>query len=117
MKITMERVRQSINPIRLQKAVLRKVFQKPNKGTVVYSAFPKSASHHFLNLVRLSFGNRFKIIIPKMSVGFGHNFMSQDAILGDLTNFFKRLVLYGHFPYHYHNNPCYFISQNPSLFY
>jgi hypothetical protein len=39
-----------------------------------------------------------------MSVGYGHNFISQDAVFGSVTNFFKRLVLYGHFPYHYYNN-------------
>lgn len=77
-------------------------YRSVNKSMIVYAAFPKSGSQHLRNLIGKCTGSRTKIIAAKTSTGYGHNFISMRKLL---TNpcFRKRLIVYGHFPYHQHN--------------
>lgn len=81
-----------------------KLFQATNKGVAVYSAFPKSASQHILNLLTIGTNSQLEIISPKMSNGFGHNFINTKSIYGKLSNYFKNILIYGHIPYHEYNS-------------
>jgi len=91
------------NPLILQRSAFRKIFLKTNRGVSLYSAFPKSASNHILDLLRIG-NNELKIISPKISSGFGHNFIDKEKIYGPILNNFKQILIYGHIPFHSFND-------------
>ncbi len=54
----MKYVQHLINPLNPNKKILKRVFEKVNKGIIIYSAFPKSSSQHILNLIGISSENK-----------------------------------------------------------
>jgi len=84
------------------KAFAQAVFRSTNNGMLVYAAFPRSGSQHLLNLIATCTGNRTKVVKAKLGTSFGHNFISMRKLLTN-PSFGKRLILYGHFPYHKYN--------------
>ncbi len=97
-------LRQLAHPIRFQEAILRKAFSTLNSGAVVYAAFPKSASQHLVNLLKIAFEDRIRVVTPKTAAGYGHNFISEKELHAHLLHCRKRLILYGHIPFNEHNN-------------
>lgn len=84
------------------RAIAKALYRSTNKGMVIYAAFPRSGSNYLINLIASCTGNRTKILKAKLGASYGHNFISVRKLL---TNpcFRKRLILYGHFPYHKYN--------------
>ena len=82
--------------------ILRHLFHKANCRFFVFAACPKSASTYLRNLLKIVCRKNMKIVAPKISDGFGHNFISEAEVLKKL-NIRKDLMLYGHIPYNHHN--------------
>jgi len=82
--------------------IVKAFYQSANKGMLVYAAFPKSGSQHLLSLISKCTGVRTKLMTPKLGTGYGHNFISKRKLLTS-PGFGRRLILYGHFPYHKYN--------------
>jgi len=81
------------------------MFRKMKKQCFVYAAFPKSAPNYLIALLEKVCGNDIKVITPKISSGFGHNFISEENLFGyHPLRPFRYLTLYGHFPYNKHNS-------------
>jgi len=83
-------------------AIARAFYQSANKGMLVYAAFPRSGSQHLVNLITKCTGDRTKLLKAKLGTSYGHNFISKQKLLTH-PGFGRRLVLYGHFPYHRYN--------------
>lgn len=103
------------------RAIGKAVYGRVNKGMMVYAAFPKSGSRHLMNLITKCARPRTKVLKAKTCPGYGHNFISMRKLLTN-PGFRKRLILYGHFPYHSHNmsmieqfsaNPMVMVSIRP----
>ncbi len=93
------------NPLIIQKKILRKIYPRVNHGRIaIYSAFPKSASQHLLNLIKVGTDNKIRIIASKTGSGWGHNIINEEKICTDLRSYFKYKILYGHFPFTELNN-------------
>jgi len=93
------------NPLIIQKQILKRIFSKVNRRRIaIYSAFPKSASQHLINLIKIGTDNKTIIVSAKTGSGWGHNIINEEKIYLDIPNYFKHKVLYGHFPFSAHNN-------------
>jgi len=83
--------------------ILEKIPMIAHGNNILYTSFPKSASIHTLNLLKIA-NKDMKIIRAKFSGGVGHNFISSETLNTSISNIFKDTVIYGHFPFNQHNH-------------
>lgn len=75
----------------------KRKFNQSGRQLIVYSAFPKSASMHLLNLIQSCSIPEIKVVVPKLQSGYGHNFFSEKKVHAQLSS--KHLLMYGHIPF------------------
>lgn len=89
-------------PDHVRNKILQGLFHRTNCRIFIFTAYPKSASTHLRNLLKIVCRKSIEIVSPKISDGFGHNFISEAEVLKKL-NFRKDVMLCGHMPYNSHN--------------